>query len=57
MFVINFVLTLEKVMTEVTIVKNPSEKLLKLIAMMKEKKNADQKKLAELKNCTFTITV
>lgn len=45
------------IMTEVVVVKNPSEKLLQLIELMKEKKYADQKKLAETHECTYTIEV
>lgn len=42
-------------MTKEVIVTHPSDKLLKLVDLMRAKKNSDQQKLSELKECTFTI--
>ena len=44
-------------MVKEVIIRNPSEKLLKLVEIMKEKKNSAQEKLAELKESTFTIKI
>lgn len=44
-------------MVKEVIIRNPSEKLLELIKIMKEKKYSAQEKLEELKECTFTINI
>ena len=56
-YLINFVDIQNSVMTEVIIIDNPSEKTLKFLEMVKAKKYADQEKLAEMKEFTYTINV
>ena len=44
-------------MVEEIIIRDPSEKLLKLIEIMKAKKYSDQENLSKMKECTFTVEV
>lgn len=44
-------------MTKSIIIKEPTSKIIKVFDSLKEKKQQQIKKLAEKKQCTFTVTV
>ena len=44
-------------MTRNIIVKNPSQKMIQVFEALREKKQQQVKKLADKKECTFTILV
>ena len=43
--------------TETPVIEHPSEKFQQLVGKLREQKLAQQKKLSEMKECTFSVSV